>query len=168
MIKEQGVVEAVEGGYATIRTEIRSSCGNCGNAACGTNVLAEWLGNRRNHFRVVDDLGVQAGDRVTIGMAEERLVSAALWVYLLPLVGMIGFALMASGLGWGEFGSALASLAGLAAGLALVRQYSRSKRVAESYRPLLLSRQGTWQIELSTIHKTGEQHERKRTDRVAG
>ncbi len=133
-------MEALEGEYATILTQPRSACGGCGNAACGSHALAQWLGSRPNRFQVENRLGVTVGERVVVGLAEGRLLTAALWIYLLPLLLMVGGAVFASVFGFSEAGSALAAVAGLSGGLLLVYRHSRQREVAAAYRPLLLRR----------------------------
>ena len=139
MLEEEGVVESLADGYAMVRTTIRSSCGGCSNGTCGTNVLARWFEGRRNLIRVADTIGLQPGDRVRIGLPERRLVSAALWAYLLPLVMMLGMALWASLTGWGDLVCAAAAILGLAGGLALVSLITAGDDVARAYQPVLLA-----------------------------
>lgn len=137
MIEESAQVVEAGTGYAWVETRRRSACGSCSaGGACGTLVIAKLIGNRSHRFRVRDDLGALPGEQVVIGIPDSTLTRASLTAYLLPLLALMGTALVAQALGAGEGLTALAGLLGL--GMALAGRSSIRGR--ERYRPLLLRR----------------------------
>lgn len=95
-IKEQAVVIAVDQGSASVCVERQSTCSACQvKSACGNGVLASVLGRKKITFTVRNSLDLRPGDRVTLGIRDDALVSGAAVMYLLPLSGMMipaGFA----------------------------------------------------------------------------
>jgi len=139
MIEESAQVVEARAGYAWVETRRRSACGSCSvGGACGTSVIAKLIGNRSHRFRVRDDLGVLPGEQVVIGIPDATLTRASLTAYLLPLLALMGTAVLAQALGAGEGLTALAGLLGLGLGMALAGRSSIRGR--ERYRPLLLRR----------------------------
>ena len=139
MIETQATVVAVEPGYAWVESERRSSCSQCGtHDSCGVSTLGKAFGIGRNRMRLVDPLGVEAGDAVVIGLSEQHLVGAAAVAYMLPMLAMIAAGVLATRLGYGQPVTVLLSLLGLAGGLWLVRR--RGRRAGDLYNPVLLRR----------------------------
>jgi sigma-E factor negative regulatory protein RseC len=139
MIEETATVMRVDGGLAWVAPLPRdSACGRCSaRAGCGTSVLGK-LSPGVGLLEVDNPLDVRQGEQVVIGIPDRVLVRASLLAYLVPLVGLVGAALMAAGWGLGEGSRALAALAGLAAGLLLTRRLSLGMHAR--YRPSLLRR----------------------------
>ncbi|TVP83470.1 MAG: Fis family transcriptional regulator [Thioalkalivibrio sp.] len=141
-IEEQGVVVAADEAWATVRVERQSTCGSCSaRSGCGNGVLSEVLGRRSLELRLANSHGLRPGDRVTLGVRDQALVSGAFAMYLLPLLGMM---LAPITLGWMLPGLAdgflvLAGVAGFALGLAGVRRWLRSQ--GDRFEPVLLGRQ---------------------------
>jgi sigma-E factor negative regulatory protein RseC len=141
-IEERGVVVAADADWATIRMQRQSTCGSCSaRSGCGNGVLAEVLGRRVLEFRLanVDDL--RPGDRVTLGIHDRALVSGALIMYLLPLLGLIATPVI---LGWvlpgvSEGWRILAGAGGLVLGLIAVRRWLRNR--GQRFEPVLLGRE---------------------------
>lgn len=120
---------AVEDGYAWIQTARQSACSHCqAGTSCGTSVLSRWFGRRQPRIRVPNALDLAVGQRAVIGIDDQVLVKASLIAYLMPLLGMIGFALLAVQWGLAEGAVALMSLGGLAAGLWLMARLGRGGR----------------------------------------
>lgn len=136
------MVVAADEAWATVRVERRSTCGSCSaRSGCGNGVLSEVLGRRSLELRLANSHGLRPGERVTLGVHDRALVSGALAVYLLPLLGMM---LVPITLGWILPGSAeglliLAGIAGFALGLAGVRRWLRGQ--GDRFDPVLLGRQ---------------------------
>ena len=70
---------------------------------------------------------------MVIGIPDQVLVAVSLRVYLLPLLLMLGAAVLASALGLGEVLQALAALAGLFGGLALMRLVGKTAKATARY-----------------------------------
>lgn len=145
MIEETARVVAIEGEFAWVQTERRSTCNACSaNGACGTSVLAKVLGQRRTQVRALNSIGAGLGDHVIVGLAEDALVRGSLAIYAVPLVGMIALALMGElfapfGLR-GDAPAVAGGAIGLALGLFWVRRFSRRVRADSRYQPVILRR----------------------------
>jgi sigma-E factor negative regulatory protein RseC len=115
----------IQGATAWLEPEQTSSCGSCASASsCGAGksagasvgglgTVADRIAARR--FALDNVGGLQVGERVVVGVAERALIRAALTAYGLPLA----TALTAGGIAESAFGSDLATMAAMAAGLLL-------------------------------------------------
>ncbi|MDH5407864.1 MAG: SoxR reducing system RseC family protein [Gammaproteobacteria bacterium] len=131
MIEEIATIVEMDHDNAWVETVQKSACGSCSvNKACGTSVLASVLGKKTNRIRVVNSLNAAVGDQVVIGMHETALLRGAILVYILPLLTLIGFALLAEVLAQQlafelkEPFVILSAIVGLLSGLLWVRIYS--------------------------------------------
>lgn len=145
MIEETGRVVNVGDGYAWIETEPANACGSCSaRRGCGTSALAGLFGRRAAPLRVVNHISASVGDSVVIGIEEAGLVRGSLAVYAAPLAGLFAGGLLgryAAGVmlpGVAEIASILGALAGLAAGLAWLRRFSRHTEQDARYQPVIL------------------------------
>lgn len=117
-------VIAVEGDQAWLEPEQTTACGNCHSAAvCGAKPGSARLVARR--FPMANDHDFRVGERIVVGTTEDTVRRAALTAYGIPLLLMLVAGVTAQKLGGGDLGAALATLAGLAAGLGLVRLKSQ-------------------------------------------
>lgn len=95
MLEEEGTVISVQGEFAEVRTEPKSACGSCSaRSGCGTSLLAGLFPRRERAFMARNPLAARPGDRVVIGLRESDLQLASLVIYLLPILGLIGGALL--------------------------------------------------------------------------
>lgn len=141
MIEQPGQVVRVEGGRAWVETERRSSCGDCSaQAGCGHAIIGKTFGGLRNTVQVHVDRPVNAGDRVVLGVREDALLKSSFAMYLVPLLGLIGGALLAAQLaGSGEDPAALAGAGvGFIAGLLWVRGFGGRAAHLRRFRPVIL------------------------------
>lgn len=143
MIEETGQVIDVQGEFAWVESERRSSCGGCASReGCGTGVIARAFGNRAVTLKVLNHIDARIGDRVVIGIAETGLVRGALAVYALPLVTLFSGAMCGHLLANGsDLAAITGAAAGLAAGLAWLARFSRRTRVDATYQPVVLRQQ---------------------------
>ena len=119
MIEAAATVISTEPGYAWLETRRESACCHCATAqSCGVSALGKVLGSRPGRLRVADTLALRVGERVVIGIPEQRLLAAAFRAYMMPLLWMVGAALAGAQLGFSQWGIGLCSLAALAAALA--------------------------------------------------
>ena len=128
MLEEEGVVLAVNGNIAEVTTRKKSACGNCAaRNGCGTSLVESLFPARTRSFRAHNGVQARKGDRVVIGLDESALQTASLLIYLVPLLGLIGGALLGTWLGTdghGELSSILGGIGGFFISLAAVRRYS--------------------------------------------
>lgn len=141
LIEQDARVVAVADGVAWVEAKRASACGSCSVASgCGTSVIAKLFGEGPSRFEVTDPIGVEVGDLVVVGIADSALTRASVIAYLLPLVALIGFALVVKQAGAGEGLVALSGIAGLALGLWGSGRLVGRDDARERYRPVLLRR----------------------------
>ena len=101
MIEEQAFIIALSDNNALVEIKRQSSCNSCdAQASCGTSSLSQLFGKRPsqfnlslNHCDIQDKLKV--GDVIMIGLEDLSYLKASLLIYLLPIVFMFLFALLA-------------------------------------------------------------------------
>jgi sigma-E factor negative regulatory protein RseC len=99
MIEERARVIAVEDNQLLLEAETRAACNACAaKQGCGTSVLSKWIGRKFTRFQAANTVNARVGDEVVVGLAEEAMLKGSVLVYLLPLLAMIGFALLADSL----------------------------------------------------------------------
>lgn len=148
MIEESGVVVALEGDFAWVETDRKSSCGGCSaKQGCGTAVLGKVLGQKRARVRAINTLDLMVGDTVVIGVEEQALVKGSLFIYLVPLLLMFTLAMIGQNLSlqWqmaGEGVTILFSLTGLLLGFVAVRKFSKQIERNRHYQAEVLRKDG--------------------------
>jgi len=99
MIEENARVIAIENNQLLLEAETKAACNACAaKQGCGTSVLSKWVGRKFTRFQAPNTVNAQVGDEVVVGLAEEAMLKGSVLVYLLPLLAMIGFALLADSL----------------------------------------------------------------------
>ncbi len=96
MVEERGQVIDVNADGSVVSVVQTSACQSCkARQGCGQAVLSEWGGTDRqdakNHFFIdsANTLATRAlrpGDVVRLGIPEDALSQAAVWMYLWPLL----------------------------------------------------------------------------------
>ena len=147
MIEEQGQVIRTEGQFAWVRTQRKSTCGQCAaQKGCGTNVFSKVLGNKLVEFKAINKTNAMAGDQVILGLHESVLLKSAVLMYVLPLVSMFVFALLSSFIGEAlgvtvsQGWISIFAVFGLLAGFVWVRYFMRNHQTDEKYHPTILRR----------------------------
>lgn len=130
MIEEQGRVLSAKDGEVWVETVRSSACGSCqARAGCGQALLQRFGAGRQQGFiRALSEMPLQIGDQVIIGVPEDAVVKASFTVYLLPLLTLFAFALVADGMGLAEPAVVGLGFLGLACGFAGVRWYAWLQR----------------------------------------
>lgn len=139
MIREVGRVSGVAGPFATVATERNTSCDVCKlNGACGIALLGTFLGKPRATIRALNLAAADVGDQVEVAVDERALLRWSVAVYIVPLLSMIGSALVAQVLfQGGEIMTAIAGLAGLTAGFLLLRYLVATVRPGSGPQPIV-------------------------------
>lgn len=128
MIEQHARVVRLLGDAAEVETERQAACGICSaSKGCGTALLADAFPKRQQRMRVSNGIGAQQGDRVVIGLDERALQRASYLLYGLPLLGLIGGALLGDAMAsnWhvaGEPAAAIGGLCGVIAALLFARR----------------------------------------------
>ena len=140
MIEETGRVVALEDGAVWVETLRKSTCSSCSaNAGCGQGLMDKLgVGRQRGFVRVLSDLQLALDDVVVIGIREDVLLRTAVLVYLLPLLGLLAGALLASSLGLTEGLIILASMFSLLLVWLAVRWHCRRTQHDPARQPVVL------------------------------
>lgn len=95
MIEETARVVTCQEPFAWVETNRRSACDSCSmNKGCGTGALSKVFGEKRARLKVLNKINAREGENVLIGINESALLGGSLLVYLLPIVSLLGFALL--------------------------------------------------------------------------
>lgn len=142
MVKEEGTVIQVNEGEVIVAVLQTSACDSCrAKQGCGQAVLSDWGDADRqaakNHFAIPYQGNLKPGDRVTLGIQEDTLSMAAVWMYLWPLACAFAALLVASGLKFAEPLQLLIALTG--GGLAFLLTRRRFQQVGQRWVPQILA-----------------------------
>lgn len=131
MIEERAVVIATHDGDMIIEVQQQSACGGCNaRSTCGTTLLAALFKQHKSRLRVDNSVAARPGDHVVVGIDEATMVSGSMRLYLLPLLGLIGGAILAQAVISPAEASAIAGgLAGMALVLWLLHRRSETARI---------------------------------------
>ncbi len=144
MIEEQAQVIEIKGDQLILQAQTQSSCGSCAaSKGCGTAVLAKVVGRKFTRFQAENNVNAKVGDTVMVGIAEDALLKGSLMMYIVPVLGMLVFAL------WGDYffleiepdrdlKIALSAIAGLVAGSLLSRWYFNRQSSTRQFSPVVL------------------------------
>lgn len=90
-MEEEAIVISVTGQHARVKLQRSTSCDSCGSkASCATASGEERI------VDVLNEAGAVPGQRVIIAVNPGVLLKASLTVYLLPLIALIGGAILGS------------------------------------------------------------------------
>ena len=122
MIQEQGTVVEVRPGSARVQTRRSGSCESC-KARGGCSSLG---GGREARVWVVDPLGVNVADEVVVAVPEGTVVRASLLLYLVPVLALLGGAVLGDQLAprFGlqpDLGAAVVGIAGMVLAFTVAR-----------------------------------------------
>jgi sigma-E factor negative regulatory protein RseC len=144
MIEQQARVINVKGDQLVLEAETHSSCNTCDvKKACGTSVLAKWVGRKFTRFNARNTVDAKVGDQVVVGLSEQALLSGSLVIYLWPLLGMIVFALVSDGVlsqntDYRDPIIALSSIVGFVLSLGLCRRFLAKDSFREHLTPVVI------------------------------
>ena len=115
-------VVAIEAGVAWLEPEPNPACGGClSSALCGSKSGGQDKRLAARRFALPDAPPLRLGERVVVGAPPEGLLRAALLVYGLPLLTMLGGGVIAQGMGAGDGVAMIATGCGLALGVLAAR-----------------------------------------------
>lgn len=91
MMVEQAVVIGYQNGMAQVQCYAKSGCGGCSaKGGCGTKSLSVLAGEKHApQFSLEVNQPLKVGDKIEIGLAEQRLLQGVMWLYAIPLAVMI-------------------------------------------------------------------------------
>lgn len=140
-IEEQGVVTAVDGDRAWVKTQRQSTCGSCqAKSGCGTASLAKVLGRHHPEVEVDNPVNAAVGDQVVVAIPAQALVMGAAWMYLFPLLVLFLSALASNSLGLSEPVTVLISIIGFIISLLVLSRVLNQYASSQSFRPVIKQR----------------------------
>ncbi len=148
MIEQIATVVELEDDAAWVETQRHSACGACAmNKGCGAGLFAKAFRFGSPRLKVRHTHDVEVGDRVVIGVDEQALVRGSFAAYIMPILFMLGFALLGETQIAGmltqvapDIVTLLSGMVGLAAGLMWLRRHSQSIGDDRRYQPLILKK----------------------------
>lgn len=148
MIEQIATVVELEGDAAWVETQRHSACGACAmNKGCGAGLFAKAFRFSSPRLKVQHTQDIEVGDRVVIGVDEQALVRGSFAAYIMPILFMLGFAMLGEALFADVLTSVapdviglLSGMAGLAAGLMWLKRHSRNIGDDRRYQPLILQK----------------------------
>jgi sigma-E factor negative regulatory protein RseC len=160
LIEERAKVVAIDKAAIWVEARRESSCSRCAaNKGCGNAVLQKVFGRKRNIFPIVvnrelENVSVEVGDEVVIGVKESAVVKSSFAVYVIPILAIIIFAAigetfatdrlstnleaMSSGFVSKDLMSIVGAVTGLIFSIVGLRWYSALSCNKSDYQPVLL------------------------------
>jgi len=144
MIEEQAKVVAIDGDMLTLQAQTQTACGSCSaSKGCGTSVLSKVVGRKFTQFQAPNSIDAEVGDDVVVGIAEDALLKGSVVIYMLPLLAMFLFALLADHLLSGADASrdlmiAGSGLFGFLSGAYLAKSYFLRQSSMQLFSPVIL------------------------------
>lgn len=147
MLTETGRIVAVESDGLWVETTKQSACAQCNaSKGCGQKLLASVAQNMAHIKAEFDEKNLSqqsriwvVGAEVTIGIQEGAVVKGAMITYLIPLLLMLFFGGISSGLALSEIYVAAFSFSGLLLGGWLVSRFSRQVAQSADARVIVVS-----------------------------
>ena len=144
MIEETAQVIEIKGGSLVLQAFRQSACGSCAaNKGCGTSVLSKVVGQKFSRFQAENSINANVGDTVIVGIPEDALLKGSMVMYVIPILGMFVFALLADyflsvTIQNRDFLIAVATIVGLVCGSLFSKWYFASRSSAHKYAPVVL------------------------------
>ncbi len=137
-VLESARVVAVEAGGAWLESEGQSGCANCRDGrGCGVSVFQRLFRLPRHRLYLPTEERLSVGDHVVIALSQRAVLTASLWLYLAPLVGLLAGALLAEMLFSREWLTVVGAMAGLAGALGVVRGRQQRQARSGAFFPIL-------------------------------
>ena len=147
MIEETARVVACQDRFAWVETNRRSACDSCSmNKGCGSGAISQVFADKRARIKVINKIHADIGDSVLIGINEAALLSGSFLIYMVPILSLLGFALLGELMATqllidnSELLSILFGIFGLALALWWVRRRTSNLEYANRYQAVILRR----------------------------
>ncbi|MFT5693299.1 MAG: sigma-E factor negative regulatory protein RseC [Oceanicoccus sp.] len=143
-ISEIGQVVEIGDDCLWVETIRKTTCQSCtAQKACGHGIMSNTDKGRTHKIRVLIDesdiKGYRVGDEVEISIPEHLLVTGALLVYLLPLLTMLGGAMLAAQVWAGDVPAVIGAVAGFSCGIFVVRYHAAQFNDSVAFNPSVTS-----------------------------
>jgi len=144
MIEEQARVVAIKGNQLVLQAQTQSACGSCSaSQGCGTSLLAKVIGRKFTQFQAENNVNAIVGDFVVVGIPEDALLKGSMVMYVVPVLGMLIFALLADLFLLASTQSrdlmiAVSAIFGLVFGSLISRWYFQRRSSVQFFSPVIL------------------------------
>jgi sigma-E factor negative regulatory protein RseC len=141
MLETPAIVTGTRAETALVEAHYGGGCGSgmCAKGGCGAAILGQlFTSTPRGPMQALNPIQAHAGDRVMIGVEEGMLLRTTGVAYLMPLLMLLGGAVLGQGWSVGDAGAAIGALSGLLLGWAAARVVAR--RITRRTLPVILRR----------------------------
>ena len=144
MIEEQAQVVEIRGNQLVLQAQTQSACGSCAaSKGCGTSVLSKVVGRKFTRFQAENNIDAEVGDTVVVGISEDALLKGSVVMYIIPIMGMLGFALVADYyldalVEYRDLAIAASGIIGLVFGSLLSKWYFQRQSSVQRFAPVVL------------------------------
>ena len=145
MIEERAIILALEtqansqASTAILEVVRKTACGLCGQTrGCGNSIWGKLLNHKSVNFTAQNSIDAKVGDGVIVGIDESALVKSALLLYIVPLLSMFFFAVLASKFSGSDVASLLAAGVGLVLGFLWVKGHTAGQSYYQNSQPKIL------------------------------
>jgi len=126
MLRENGIVSDLKGNLAVVHTQNQLACSSCKVVdSCGNGLIEKYFLGKVFRSEIENSLDAKIGDQVVLQMPKSSVTKASIFVYIIPLIGLISFALVSSFFHAKEPLIIFSSFVGLIAGLLVTKYYNR-------------------------------------------
>jgi len=137
MSESRGIVTALDGDYAIVKTE-DNGCGRCHESGgCGGVRVSQMLCTAPRVWRVLNPRGAAIGESVRVAVADGAVGASAWLIYVQPLLLLLAGAGFGAYLG-GDLGSIGGGVLGLLAGWRWVAWRQRQQHCDPRFHPHIL------------------------------
>jgi sigma-E factor negative regulatory protein RseC len=140
MLETRAIVIQILKSHALVQANQGNGCEQCNGKGCGAGKLAQLFCSKPRLFQVENPINAGVGDQVIISVAEGAVLRGIGMVYLLPLILLLGGAMLgnlwAAQAGQRDAYASAGALLGLVVGFALARWIS-SGQVRSRFRPYI-------------------------------
>jgi sigma-E factor negative regulatory protein RseC len=144
MIEEQAQVVEIRGAQLVLQAQTQSACGSCAaSKGCGTSVLSKVVGRKFTRFQAQNSIDAEVGDTVVVGISEDALLKGSVVMYIIPILGMLVFALaadyfLAALVEYRDLAIAVSGIMGLVFGSLLSKWYFQRQASRQRFTPVVL------------------------------
>jgi sigma-E factor negative regulatory protein RseC len=146
MIEEHAVITELADGQATLEIERKTACGLCGQKrGCGNSTWGKLLGHKTQALRAENCISAHVGDSVVVGIDERAMLNSVLFLYGIPLVGLLLATILADMIFANELYVALSAALGLLLAFLFAKylvnsRFATIKKSSNHYQAVILRR----------------------------
>ena len=153
MIEQQGRVVEIEEGLVWVSYVRQTACQSCkSEAVCGNSYLEKWASGRITHIPALTSLDLRIGDDVIIGIAENAVLKASVFVYALPILLMVFGCYVGNLFSGNDLGAGIGGGVGMTSGFFAVYVHGLFNRHSSQYSPVVLKDLGAHRLAIQSLN----------------